>query len=62
MSATPNVYYVEPNKELQGYDILKREGVLHPDGTTSPERVCTIYSMDYLDAVLEALQGEDANG
>jgi hypothetical protein len=60
MADTRKQYYVESNAELQAYDILKRDGVEHPDGTTSPEKICTIYSMDYLDPILEALVGADA--
>jgi hypothetical protein len=52
-------YYIEPNETLQGYDIMKRDSVVLPDGKFGPEKVCTIYSMDYFDAVLESLVGED---
>lgn len=59
MSGT-HKYYVEPNDANQSYDIMKRDGVENPDGTLAPERVCSIYSMEYLDAVLEALAVEDS--
>jgi hypothetical protein len=52
-------YYIEPNSNLQGYDILKRDGMF-VDGKLAPERVCTIYSMDYLPAILSSLNEEDA--
>jgi hypothetical protein len=54
-----NLYYIEPNENAGGYDIMKRDSVVLEDGKLGPERVCTIYSMDYFDAVLEALVGED---
>jgi len=53
-------YYVAPGKHGEGYDIMKKDGIINPDGSMSPERVCTIYSMEYLDIVLKALQEEDS--
>jgi hypothetical protein len=54
-------YYVMPNDELEGYDIYKRNSIETEEGLKD-ERVCTIYSMEYLDSVLMALELEDMNG
>lgn len=53
-------YYIESNSNLQGYDILKRDGVVTPEGKLAPERIATVYSMDYMDSILEALNAEDS--
>lgn len=60
MAGTQRKWYVEPNDTTQSYDIMKRDGVQLEDGTLQPEKVCSIYSMEYLDAVLAALEAEDA--
>jgi hypothetical protein len=59
MAGTANDYYIEANDIAQGYDILKRDGVLNPDGTKSPERICTIHSMEYLQPILATLREVD---
>ncbi len=55
-------FYLEGNDDLQAYDIMKRNSVIDSNNASllKPERICTIYSMDYLDAILEALEQEDA--
>lgn len=62
MSENKKVYFVQPNEPLQGYDIMKRDGVEKPDGTLEPERICTVYSMEYFDAILEKIAELDADG
>jgi hypothetical protein len=62
MEGTYKNFYVEPNQNLQGYDIMKRNHVLKPDGTMGPEKICTIYSMEYLTTVLDAIIAEDNAG
>jgi hypothetical protein len=59
MAESTNIYYILPNDRVQGYDILKRDGVLNPDGTTMPEKICTIYSMEYLQPMLATLREVD---
>lgn len=54
--------YIDENTNLQGFDIKKRDQVLNEDGSTSDECIATIYSMDYLDEILEALRNRDAQG
>lgn len=55
-----NQFYVMPNEQLQGYEIFKRDGVINPDGTKSPERICTFYSMEYLQPLLQTLREVDS--
>lgn len=54
-------YYVMPNDNLEGYDIFKRKSIQTEEGLKD-EKVCTIYSMEYLDSVLMALELEDMKG
>lgn len=55
-------YFIEPNEELQGYDIFKRDGILNPDKTFSHEKILTVYSMEYVQVILYALEHEDSLG
>lgn len=62
MSGTQK-YYIEANDNLQGYDVLKRDGVIDPEtGRQIPEKILTLYSLEYLDQILEALNAEDSKG
>ncbi len=62
MSGTQK-YYIEANDNLQGYDVLKRDGVIDPEtGRKIPEKILTLYSLEYLDQILEALNAEDIKG
>ena len=53
-----NKWYIIDEPELKAYSIMKRQGILE-NGKYQDEKVCTIYSMDYLDVILDALEPED---
>lgn len=51
--------FIDENSNLAGFDIKKRDQVLNEDGTKSDETIATIYSMDYLDEILDAIRSRD---
>lgn len=61
MSIENRNFYLNKNNELEGYDIMKRNSV--QDGyQRKDEKVATVYSVDYIDAIIDALNISDMGG
>jgi hypothetical protein len=55
----PDRYYIEENESNQSFDIMKRDGLELEPGVLTPERVLSMYSMEYMDPILAMLNAVD---
>lgn len=54
-------FFMTANDELKGYDILKRDSIKTEDGYED-EVILTVYSVEYIENILDTLNRTDAEG
>lgn len=59
MEDARKAFYIAENDNLQGFDVFKRNAIRNDKGILSDQKICTLYSMEYLDSILSALGYED---